>query len=108
MLKGVKLPNIDYPSFKYLNINTFEYDVKTVNKVGFKRVCVSIPSCLEESKSENLEQYLNKFVKQSLKEVYVNFPYMHEAFPLIFEDKHNVYQIFGDAYTGVFKIHKEK
>jgi hypothetical protein len=52
-----------------------DYDEKVINEVPFKRVLVKIPSCPEDRSPEDLENYVNKLIKQSNKELYVGFPF---------------------------------
>lgn len=47
---------------------------------------VKIPQCIEETQPEKLEEYLWKLAKQSSKEVYIDLPFLKEAFPMYFED----------------------
>ena len=62
----------------------------------------------EEADPEELERYIYKFLKQSMKELYIGFPYQLEAFPTIIEDEDYVYQIYGDVYTSNYRVHKER
>ena len=48
---------------------------------------VVIPQCIEETQPEILEAYLKKLVKAAKKDVYIDFPYQAEAFPMSFEDE---------------------
>jgi len=66
---------VDYPSFKWLNAQEIEYDVKVINHVLFKCVVVRVPSCPEEESSEEMERFVSRFVKQNVAEVYVEYPY---------------------------------
>jgi hypothetical protein len=102
------LPCIDFPSLKWLNITTIEYDKVVINKVPFKRVLVKAPQLEEEASTEALEMFCNRFIKTSTREVYVDFPYQNEAFPVAFEDKDFVYNIMGDVYGGFFSIKREQ
>lgn len=72
-----------------------------------KRLLVKVPSCIEEQSTEEFEKYIYKFISSAQKELYVDFPYLHEAFPTVFEDQEYVYQIYGDAYTGNYRVHKQ-
>ena len=45
-----------------------------------------IPQCIEETQPEELEKYLMKLTKQQKKDVFIDFPYQLEAFPMSFED----------------------
>ena len=58
----VVLPNTDYPSFKWLNVNSFEYDTKVINGVPMKRILVKVPSCTEDNSPEEFERYIYKFI----------------------------------------------
>ena len=107
LLPGLKEPTVDFPSFKWLSINSIEYDEVEINKVGFKRVLLKVPSCMEERSNEDLEAFVNKFIKQKNKELYIGSPYQLEAFPTSFENESFIYTIYGDLYTGVFKVHKQ-
>lgn len=51
------LPQVDYPSFKWLDVKEIEYDFKYVNKVNFKRVLVKVPSRPEEKNPDDLEKF---------------------------------------------------
>ena len=66
---------MDYPSFKWLNAQEIEYDVKVINKVLFKCVVVRVPNCPEDESIEELEKFVNRFAKQNVAEVYVEYPY---------------------------------
>ena len=83
---NVTVPCCDFPSFKWLGVNSIEYDTKVVNGVPMKRLLVKIPSYIEESSPEAFEKYIYNFCSQAQKELYVNFPYLNEAFPIVFED----------------------
>ena len=72
-----------------------------------KRLLVKIPSCIEETSTEIFEKYIYNFCGQTQKELYVGFPYLNECFPIVFEDQDCVYQIYGDAYTGNYRVHKQ-
>lgn len=104
--QGAQVPHYDFPSFKWLGVNSFEYDTKVVNGVPMKRILVKIPSCLEEQTDEELEKFIYKFISSTQKELYINFPFLHESFPTIFENAESIYQIYGDAYTGNYRVHK--
>lgn len=45
---GAQVPNCDFPSFKWIGVNSIDIDVKVVNRVPMKRILVKIPSCMEE------------------------------------------------------------
>lgn len=51
------------------------YDEKVINEVAFQRVLLKIPSCIEERSAEDLENFVNKFLKLSSKEIYAGFPF---------------------------------
>jgi hypothetical protein len=74
-LPGVKDPSPGYPSFKYLNVIALEPEHKVVQKVSFVQHLVVMPQCAEESQPEELEKFLNKLVKASVKDVFVSFPF---------------------------------
>jgi len=42
------------------------------------------------------------------KSIYIDFPNQIEAFPMFFEDKFTMYTLYGDAYSNVFEVRKEK
>jgi hypothetical protein len=105
---GAILPSVDSPSFRWLNATEVDYDYKVFNKVQFKRLLVKIPRSLEETKDELLEEYVNHFLKQTVRELYMEFPYCLEAFPTVFENAKNTYTLYGDVYSGFFKVHKEE
>lgn len=65
---------------------------------------VVIPQCIEETQPEELERYLIKLTKQAKKDVFVDFPYQNEAFPMSFEDQFQVYTLFGDYYDNKYTI----
>jgi 5'-3' exonuclease len=48
LMQGVVVPNIDYPSFKWLGVQHIDFDEKVINHVTFKIVLVIVPSCSEE------------------------------------------------------------
>ena len=52
-----------------------DYDEKIVNQVSFKRVLLKIPACFEDRSDNDLEIFVNKFVTQANKELYVGLPY---------------------------------
>ena len=83
---GIQQPCVDFPSFKWINAVDITYDEKVVNRQSFKRVLIKIPSCIEDRSDEDLESYVNKFVKQVNKEMYLGLPYQIEAFPSMFEN----------------------
>jgi cbb3-type cytochrome oxidase cytochrome c subunit len=80
-------PQVDYPSFQWLNVNELEMDTKVINKVAFKICLVKIPQCIEDTTPQKLEEFAYKFVKKVSNELYVNFPFQTEAVPMFFEDK---------------------
>ena len=86
LLPGCISPSPGYPSFKQLNIIDIEYENVVVRKVQFKKLLVKIPQCIEETQPESLEEYLWKLAKQANKEVFVDLPFLREAFPMFFED----------------------
>jgi hypothetical protein len=100
LLKGVQHPCPGYPSFKYLGIQELMADHKVVQKVNFVQWLVVMNQCLEETQPQELEKYLNHMVKTGNTEVYVNFPWQQEAFPMYFEDKFHIFTIFGDMSKG--------
>ena len=106
ILPGVELPCPGYPTFKTLNVIDLEVDRINVQKVPFEKFLVIIPQCFEETQPEELEKYLIKLTKQNKKDVYINFPYQHEAFPVCFEDMFNIYTLFGDYYENKFTVQK--
>lgn len=107
-MPGVIHPSPGYPSFKYLQVQALEPNHKIVYKVNFIQHMVTIPQCIEESQPEELEKWLNKLAGSSNKEVYVGFPFPHEAFAMYFEDKFTIYTLFGDVATNKFSIMKDK
>ena len=106
LLKGVELPCPGYASFKTLNAIDLEVDRVTVQKVSFEKFLVVIPQALEETQPEELEKYLLKLTKQNKKDVFIGYPYQHEAFPTCFEDMFNIYTLFGDYYENKFTVQK--
>ena len=52
---GVQVPCCDFPSFKWLGVNSFEYDTKVINGVPMTRVLVKIPSYMEEQTDEEFK-----------------------------------------------------
>lgn len=107
LLAGVELPCVDFPSLKWLGVQNVTYDEKVINKVAFKRVLICVPSCMEDRSTEDLEKFVNKFVTQANKEMYIGAPYQLEGFPTVFEDERFIYHVYGDVYTNVYKVHKE-
>ena len=65
---------------------------------------VVVPQVIEETQPEELEKYLMKLTKQNKKDVFVDFPYQNEAFPMSFEDQFQVYTLFGDYYENKYTI----
>lgn len=59
-----ELPCVDFPSFRWLDVKEFKYDVKYVNKVPFKRIVVKIPPSKEDENIEELEKFINIFLKK--------------------------------------------
>lgn len=57
-----KLPCVDFPSFRWLDIKEFTFDVKYVNKVPFKRMLVNIQRTKEDLDPSLLENYIKKFL----------------------------------------------
>ena len=68
---------------------------------------VTIPQAIEETQPEELEKWLDKLVRQMNKEVFVGYPFVHEAFPMYFEDKFTIYTLFGEVDKNNFKILKD-
>ena len=101
------LPCLDLPSFRWLNITQIHYDYVVINKVSFKRVLVKAPQLPEEESTEALERFCNRYIQSSVREIYVDFPFQNEAFPVAFEDKDFVYNIMGDVYGGQFQVKRE-
>lgn len=91
-----------------MNATEIEYDFKVFNKVQFKRLLIKIPKSDEETKDELLEAYVHHFLKQNVRELYMDYPYCLEAFPTVFENAKHTYTLYGDVYSGFFKIHKEE
>ena len=59
---------------------------------------------IEETQPEDLEKYLMKLTKQTKKDVFIDFPYQNEAFPMSFEDQFSVYTLCGDYYENKYTI----
>ena len=104
ILKNVKLPSPGYPTFKTLGVIELHYESVYVKKQLFKKCLVVIPQCFEETQPEELEKYLLKLTKQPRKDVFVGFPYQHEAFPMSFEDPLSIYTLYGDYYENRYTI----
>lgn len=68
---------------------------------------VTVPQAIEETQPEELEKWLKKLVKQTNKEVFVGYPFNHEAFPMYFEDKFTIYTLFGEVEKNNFEIRKD-
>lgn len=84
LLKGLRQPCIDFPSFTYLGVQEIGYDEKILHEVSFQRVLLKIPQAREDTATEYLEKRVNDFLKLPSKEVYVDFPFQYEAFPCYF------------------------
>lgn len=69
---------------------------------------IKIPQCPEDSSWEAFENSVYNFAKQEKKDMFIGYPFQFEAFPTIFEDDKNSFTLFGDVYTSVYKVHKEK
>jgi hypothetical protein len=108
LLKGVVHPSPGYPSFKYLGIQELEPDHKVVQKVSFIQQLVVMPQCIEETQPQELQNFLNKLVSASNKELYCGFPFQQECFAMYFEDKFNIFTVFGDVESNVFTLQKDK
>jgi len=67
-----------------------------------------MPQAIEESQPQELENYLKKLITQSNKEVYIGFPFQQEAFAMYFEDRFNIFTIYGDVETNNFQLMKDK
>jgi hypothetical protein len=89
--KKVIVPCYDFPSFKWLNVINIEYEEVLINKVPFKICLAKIPSCKEESNPEELEKFVYDFVNLTVKELYIDFPWLNEGFPLYIESRDTVY-----------------
>lgn len=68
---------------------------------------VRIPQCIEETQPEKLEEYLWKITKQHNKSVYIDLPYLHEAFPMFFEDQFTCYTLFVDENNNFSTIYQQ-
>lgn len=101
-MPGIEHPSPGYPSFKYLQVQTLEPNHKNVYGTSFVQQMVTIPQAIEETQPEELERWLNKLAASANKEVYVGFPFPHEAFPMYFEDKFTIYTLFGDVAKNNF------
>lgn len=106
LLNGVNLPCTDFPSLHWLGVVELDYTEKFVQKVAFKQCLAKIPHCKEDLSGAEFEDWIYKFAEQKNKELYVNFPYQIEGFPLYFEDPYSIYQITGNADTGQFSVTK--
>ena len=102
LMPGIEHPSPGYPSFKYLQVQTLEPNHKNVYGTSFVQQMVTIPQAIEETQPEELERWLNKLAASANKEVYVGFPFPHEAFPMYFEDKFTIYTLFGDVAKNNF------
>jgi len=49
---------------------------------------------------------MQKFCTASNKEVYVGFPWLHEGFPMYFEDRFSIYSLYGDAQSNRYTIQR--
>lgn len=63
LLKGLKQPCHDFPSFTYLNIQEVSYDEKVMHEVAFQRVLLKVPPTREDVATEYLENFVNSFIK---------------------------------------------
>ena len=81
------MPSPGYPTFKSLGVIELHYDSVYVHKQAFQKCMVVIPQCIEETQPEELERWLIKLTKQNKKDVFIDFPYQREAFPMSFEDE---------------------
>ena len=70
----------------------------------FQKCMVVIPQCIEETQPEDLEKYLLKLSKAQKKDVFIDFPFQREAFPMQFEDRFSVYTLYGDYYENNYTI----
>ena len=82
ILPRVKLPSPGYPSFKTLGVIELKYDSVYVQKQMFQKCMVVIPQCIEETQPEDLEKYLLKLSKAHKKDVFIDFPFQREAYPM--------------------------
>lgn len=108
LLPGIELPCVDFPSLRWIGAIAVDYDEKVINRVAFKRVLIKIPAAPEDNHPDKLELFVNKFAQEANKEVFVGLPYQIEAFPITFEDHKFTYTLYGDYYTGIYKVHKEQ
>jgi hypothetical protein len=52
---------------------------------------------------------VNQLVRGGVsKELFVGAPHQREAFPTVFEDDRFTYTIYGDEYSGVYKVHRDR
>ena len=68
-------PCPDFPSIKWIGANSVDYDTKVINKIEFKRVLIKIPSCMEDKSNEKLEEFVQRFAKDTQKEMFIGLPY---------------------------------
>ena len=99
-LRGVIIPDPCFPSFTWAQIRFVEYDEKVINHVPFKRVLLKVPKCIEELTPENLETFVDSYVKSKNHQLFIGLPYQYEAFPTVFENESFIFTVFGDQYTG--------
>lgn len=100
----MRTPSPGYPTFKTLGVIELKYEGVYVKKQMFQKCLVVIPQCFEETQPEELEKYLLKLTKHARKDVFVGFPFQHEAFPMCFEDPLSVYTLYGDYYENKYTI----
>ena len=67
-----------------------------------------MPPTKEDAGTENLEAFVNGFIRMNQKEVYIDFPFQYEAFPTFFENKEFTYTVYGDDVSQIYKIHKDR
>lgn len=77
-------------------------------KTNFEIIHLMISSYPEDTDDELLEDMINKFQKQALKEIYIGYPFQFEAVPLVIETPDYVYNFFEDKnHPNSIHIKKE-
>ena len=107
MLPGVVKPQPGFPSLLWLNVDSLDFAEVYVQKVCFHKALVKVPQYKEDTNGADFEDWIYKFANSRLKELYVNFPWQIEAFPLYFEDPYSVYSLSGDG-SGRVKVTKSR
>lgn len=103
---NVKIPAIDFPSLKWIGVNEIVYSEKYINKVAFQICEVKIPGCIEDTSGDKFEDWIYNFASSSQGQIFTDYPFQYESFPVKFEDPFSEYVLTPNSQNQGYEVKK--